>query len=48
MLKELNGVVVDGEALLEYLPEGFGLLLDPEVENASIIDPTLAAEITSV
>jgi hypothetical protein len=43
----VDGVVVDGEALLEYLPDGFGLLLNPEVEDASIVDPTLAAEIAS-
>jgi hypothetical protein len=43
----VDGVVVDGEALLEYLPDGFGLLLNPEVEDASIVDPTLAAEVAS-
>lgn len=41
----VDGVVVEGEALLEYLPEGFGLLLNPEVEDASVMDPALVTEI---
>jgi len=41
----VDGVLVEGTMLLEYLPEGFGLLLDPESEEASIIDPSLASEI---
>ncbi len=41
----VDGVVVEGDALLEYLPEGFGLLLNPEIEDAAVIDPALAAEI---
>ena len=43
--EEVDGVVVDGDAVLEYLPEGYGILLDPEIEDVSLIDPTLAAEI---
>ena len=42
----VDGVVVEGDALLEYLPDGFGLLLNPETDNASVVDPALAAEIT--
>lgn len=43
--EEVDGVVVDGDAVLEYLPEGYGILLDPEIESVSLIDPTLAAEL---
>ncbi|GAA5507131.1 SseB family protein [Novipirellula caenicola] len=42
---EVQGFVVDGETLLEFLPEGFGLLINPETEFKQIIDPDLAAEI---
>ena len=45
--EEVEGVVVEGEAMLEYLPEGFGLLIDPETEAACIVEPTLAAELVS-
>ena len=43
--EEVDGVFVEGNAMLEYLPDGFGILLDPEVEGVCVIDPTLAAEI---
>ncbi len=43
--EEVDGVFVEGNAVLEYLPEGFGMLLNPEIESAIVIDPTLAAEI---
>lgn len=45
--EEVEGVVVEGDAMLEYLPEGFGVLLDPETESACVIEPTLAAEINN-
>ena len=43
--EDVDGVFVEGDAVLQYLPEGFGMLLNPEIESASLIDPTLAAEI---
>lgn len=43
----VDGVIVEGESMLEYLPEGYGILLNPEVEEASVIDPELAAEVLS-
>ena len=43
--EEVDGVVVEGDAMLEYLPEGYGILLDPEIESACVIEPTLAAEV---
>ncbi|TWU45197.1 hypothetical protein Q31b_03680 [Novipirellula aureliae] len=44
-LDEVQGFVVDGETLLDYLPEDFGLLLDPETEDALTIDAALVGEI---
>jgi len=43
--EDVEGVVVEGDALLGYLPDGFGLLINPEVEEANVIDPTLVTEI---
>lgn len=43
--EEVEGIVVEGDALLEYLPEGFGMLIDPELDDASVIDPALAVEV---
>ncbi|MDG2223169.1 MAG: hypothetical protein P8L85_17440 [Rubripirellula sp.] len=45
--ESVDGVTVEGAMLLEGLPEGFGLLLDPESEIASIIDPSLADEVAN-
>jgi len=44
---EVEGLFVDGEALLELLAEGIGLLLNPEAENAAVIDPQLARQIAT-
>ena len=46
--EEVEGLVVEGEALLEYLPEGFGMLIDPEVEESAMIDSALAAEVVAI
>lgn len=43
--EEVEGIVVEGDALLEYLPDGFGMLVDPEFDDASVIDPPLAKSI---
>ena len=45
--ESVDGVTVEGSMLLESLPEKFGLLLDPESEIASIIDPSLADEVAN-
>ncbi len=42
---DVTGFVVEGIALLEYLPENFGLLLNAESENAQIVDPKLVLEV---
>ncbi len=46
-VEEVEGLVVEGEALLEYLPEGFGMLFDPEVAEGVMVDPELAAKIAA-
>jgi hypothetical protein len=43
--EDIEGVVVEGAGMLEYLPEGYGILLDPESEDECVIEPSLAAEI---
>lgn len=45
--EEVEGIVVEGDALLEYLPEGFGMLIDPEFDDACVIDPALTVEVLS-
>lgn len=44
---EVQGFVVEGDALLEYLPDDYGLLVNPETESALVIDATLAAEVNA-
>ncbi|TWT81002.1 hypothetical protein CA13_24490 [Planctomycetes bacterium CA13] len=44
-LDEVQGFIVDGETLLDYLPEEFGLLLNPETDEKQIIDGGLVSEI---
>ena len=41
----VDGIFVEGGVLLQHLPGGHGLLIDPESENASLIDPALAADL---
>lgn len=38
---EIEGYVLDGGALLEYMPPEHGLLLNAESEDAMLIDPEL-------
>lgn len=45
--EDVDGVVVEGGALLDHLPEGYGLLVDPETDAAALIEPSLAEEIKS-
>lgn len=40
----VDGVAVEGSHLLESLPEGFGLLVDPGTDETGIIDPELASQ----
>ena len=39
---EVQGFLVEGDALLDYLPEDYGLLFDPETDDAHLVDALLA------
>ncbi len=43
--EEVEGILVAGPALLEFLPVDFAVLLDPETDNAVILEPKLIEEI---
>lgn len=43
--EEVDGIVMDGSTLLEQLPQGFGILLDAESDDALVIEPGLLADI---
>lgn len=43
--ESVDGVVVEGQAMLDYLPDGYGLLIDPELESTSVLDPKMTAAI---
>lgn len=44
---EVEGMFVEGDALIDLLGQGMGLLLNPEDESAAVIDPELAKQIAS-
>lgn len=46
--EDVDGVVVDGDALLDYLPDGYGMMLDPDSETAIVIEPGLLREVKSL
>ncbi len=46
--EEVDGVVVEGGALLDYLPDGFGILLDPESDEALVIEPGIIVEVKQI
>src|SRR6056297_2474756 len=46
--EEVQGFMVEGDALLEYLPEDFGMLLNPETDDVQLITPSLATEVLSL
>ena len=46
--EEVQGFMVEGDALLEYLPEDFGMLLNPESEQVQFITRGLAGEVLSL
>ena len=46
--EEVDGIVVEGDSLLDYLPEGFGILLDPESDGAIVIEPAFIAEVQAI
>lgn len=45
---DVTGHVVQGESLLEFLPESFGLLVNPESDDTQVVDPPFLKEINSL
>ena len=43
--ESVDGILVNGSAMLEYMPDGYGLLLDPELEPCSLMKPELTASV---
>ena len=46
--EEVDGIVIEGNALLDYLPDGFGILLDPDSDEAIVIEPAFIAEVKAL
>ncbi len=43
--EEVQGFMVEGDLLMDYLPEEFGLLLNPESDDVQLIPADLADEL---
>lgn len=43
--EEIDGIIIEGEALLDYLPEQYAILLDAECESALIIETELMLQV---
>lgn len=43
--EEVQGFMVEGDMLLDYLPEEFGMLINPETDDALIMTAALADEL---
>lgn len=46
--EEVDGIVVEGAALLDYLPDGFGILLDAESDEAIVVEPSLMHQVKEI
>jgi hypothetical protein len=46
--ESVDGILVDGAAMLEYMPEGYGLLLDPELDPSSLMAPDVTAGVLAL
>lgn len=46
--ESVDGILVDGAAMLEYMPDGYGLLLDPELEPCSLMKPDVTASVLAL
>ena len=44
---EVQGFLVEGDALLEYLPDEYGLLLNPETDDPQLIDAALSQQMVA-
>lgn len=45
---QVQGFIVEGDALLEYLPENYGLLLNPETDHTALVEPTLVRTVIAI
>jgi hypothetical protein len=45
--EDVSGLTVDGTGLLAHIPEGFGLLIDPETDTSCILTPKLLGQLVS-
>ena len=43
--ESVDGILVNGSAMLEYMPDGYGLLLDPELKPCSLMKPDVTASV---
>lgn len=43
--EEVQGFMVEGDMLLDYLPDEFGMLINPETDDALIVTAALADEL---
>ena len=43
--ESVDGIVVEGETMLDYLPEEIGLLINPEDDDSAVVDPELLGEV---
>lgn len=46
--ESVDGILVNGSAMLEYMPDGYGLLLDPEIEPCSLLSPDVTASVLAL
>jgi len=46
--ESVDGIIVDGAAMLDYMPEGYGLLLDAELETNTLMAPNVTAEVLAL
>ena len=46
--ESVDGILVNGSAMLEYMPDGYGLLLDPELEPCSLMNPDVTASVLAL
>lgn len=46
--ESIDGILVDGAAMLDYMPEGYGLLLDAELEINTLMAPNVTAEVLAL
>ena len=43
--EEVDAIVVEGKALIDYLPDEYGILFDPVSDDSILIEPDLVREV---